>query len=253
MSFTLARVAGVLVVPSTLLGLAVLGGLTALWLGRPRLGRALVTVVVVVAVLPLVLPVAETLARPLEERYAVPEPMPARADGIVVLGGAGIPHVTDARDQVALGEAAERMTEAVRLAHLYPEARVVFTGGSGGLRSEPSTEADVARRFFAEQGLDPARLTVEDRSRDTYENAVFTLALVVPEPGSTWLLVTSALHLPRAVAVFEAAGWPVVPVPVAYRTPMRRTSWVAAWADLDHVVREWVATGAYRLLGRVDP
>ena len=65
-------------------------------------------------------------------------------------------------------------------------------------------------------GVDPARIIVEDQSRNTEENARFTAAIVHPEPKQRWLLVTSAFHMPRAIGVFEKAGFDVVADPVAY-------------------------------------
>jgi uncharacterized SAM-binding protein YcdF (DUF218 family) len=61
-------------------------------------------------------------------------------------------------------------------------------------------------------------MTFEANSRDTWENAVFTRDLVKPKPGETWLLVTSAWHMPRSVGIFRRLGFDVIPYPVAYRT-----------------------------------
>ena len=90
------------------------------------------------------------------------------------------------------------MIEAAFLAKRYPQARVVFTGGSGSLIAE-SKEAPAARELLIELGVDPARIIVEDKSRNTEENAQFTAAIVRPEPKQRWLLVTSAFHMPRAM------------------------------------------------------
>jgi uncharacterized SAM-binding protein YcdF (DUF218 family) len=241
--------------PNTLaLLLAVLGALL-LWRGR-RVGRwpALLGLGWFVAV--FALPVAALLTLPLEERFPRPAP-PAQVTGIIVLGGAVEQQLTEAHGIPALNGAAERMTEAVALARRHPEARLVFTGGSSAVIAGGPSEADTARILFADLGLPPERLTFESESRNTWENATLTHRLVQPKPGETWLLVTSASHMPRAMGCFRAAGWSVTPWPVNYTTGRDPALWwnwpfptrlnQAEWA-----MREWVGLVAYRLMGRTD-
>ena len=95
-----------------------------------------------------------------------------------------------------LNGAAERITEFVALARRYPEARLVFTGGSGFVFTGDLREADVISDVLDGLGFDISRIAFERESRNTYENAVFSRPLVDPEPGETWLLITSAAHMP---------------------------------------------------------
>jgi uncharacterized SAM-binding protein YcdF (DUF218 family) len=205
----------------------------------------------------LLTPLSAWLTLPLEDRFARPAVPPARVDGVIVLGGAVEQPLTEARGLPALNGAAERMTEAVALARRHPEARVVFSGGSGRLDPGQMTEADVARELFGMLGIEGPRLVFEDRSRNTWENATESLALVTPQPGETWLLVTSASHMPRSVGCFRRAGWSIVPWPVNYTTQPGAQGWFdpplsfrlgqAEWA-----MREYVGLLAYRILGRTD-
>jgi uncharacterized SAM-binding protein YcdF (DUF218 family) len=90
---------------------------------------------------------------------------------------------------------------------------------AGDSAGEITNEASVARVFFAAQGIDEGRLLLEQRSRNTAENAALSLALAQPQPGQTWLLVTSAFHMPRALNGFHQAGWPeLLAYPVDYRS-----------------------------------
>src|SRR5205807_816226 len=145
-------------------------------------------------------PVSSWIGAPLEDRFPRPVTLPERVDGIIVLGGAVKPDTTEKRGLPSLNSRAERMTEFVRLAKLYPEARLVFSGGSGLLEIQRPrmTEAATARLFFQQQGLDIHRILFEDRSRNTYENVVFAKALVKPLPGQVWILVSSAQDMPRS-------------------------------------------------------
>ena len=248
MSFAFLEALAWLALPSTWMLLAPTVGVVLLWLGCARSGRALVTAALLMALAPSALPLFDLTALPLENRRPVPE-FHGPVDGIVVLGGAVVQDVTDGRGTPALNEGAERATEDLRPARAHPEATLLLSGGAGPLVPQTLTEAEVARRFFVANGVDPARLLLEDRSLDTRENARLSFDMARPRPrlGTTWVLVTSAMHLPRAVAAFEAAGWTVVPYPVDNRTTSA-LRWavsgdvVGRLREVDGAVGEWFAT-----------
>jgi uncharacterized SAM-binding protein YcdF (DUF218 family) len=231
-------------------------GLFMVWRGR-RSGRWLILASLGFFALHVVTPVNQWLLLPLEDRFARPTTAPAHVDGIIVLGGAVDQNLTEARGIPALNGAAERMTEAVVLARRYPDARIVFTGGQGSLVHGALSEADVARQLWTAMGLDKARVTYESESRNTHQNAVLSKALINPTPGETWLLVTSASHMPRSVGVFRKAGFPIVPWPVNYRTGR---SFAALYdapfperiGQFEAGLREWVGLAAYYWMGRTD-
>ena len=134
---------------------------------------------------------------------------------------------------------------------------MIFTGGSGSLIAE-SKEALAARELLKRLGVDPGRLIVEDKSRNTEENAQFTAAILRPGPEQRWLLVTSAYHMPRAVGAFEKAGFDVVADPVAYRTLGPGNGWQwdfdpgSRFRIFETAVHEWIGLAAYRATGRID-
>lgn len=204
----------------------------------------------------LLTPLAAWLTLPLEDRFPRPA-APPRVDGVVVLGGAVETRLTEGRGIPSLNGAAERMTEAVALARRFPEARIVFSGATGSPMPGALTEAEVARRLWNSLGLDGPRVLYEDRSRNTWENATETHALLRPRPGETWLLVTSASHMPRSVGCFRRAGWTVVPWPVNYSTLPGGAGWFDAplsqrLGQAEWAIREYVGLLAYHLLGRTD-
>ncbi|WP_439598568.1 YdcF family protein [Falsiroseomonas sp.] len=253
--FLLSKVLWALLRPNTLaLALAVLG-LLLVWRGR-RFGRWPLALGIGWYVAVFALPVAALLTLPLENRFPRPATPPAEVTGIIVLGGAVEQRMTEARGIPALNGAAERMTEGVALALRYPEARLVFTGGTAAIDQSGPTEAETARLLFTSLGLPAARLVLENESRNTHENAVYTHRLLNPQPGETWLLVTSASHMPRSMGVFRAAGWSsIIAWPVNYTTGNDPDYW---WDNpfptkLNHAewaLREWVGLAAYRLMGR---
>jgi uncharacterized SAM-binding protein YcdF (DUF218 family) len=240
--------------PNTLALLLSVIGLALVWRGR-RIGRWPLLLGLGWYVAVFALPISTALTLPLESRFTRPATQPAIVTGILVLGGAVEQDLTAAHGIPALNGAAERMTEAVALALRHPEARLVFTGGSAAVVPGGPTEADTARKLFADLGLPPSRLTFEDESRNTWENAVLTHRLLQPRPGETWLLVTSASHMPRAMGCFRTAGWQVVAWPVNYTTGADPELWwnwpfPTRLNQAESGLREWIGLLAYRLMGR---
>lgn len=256
MFFYLSKIIFFLIRPSNFL-LILLGiGFGLLFTKRRKLARFLVgTSFVGILVLGLS-PAANLLILPLEERFPVPKDLPP-VDGIIVLGGSIDTIVTSARPTAALTSSAERLTAVAALARRHPDARIVHSGGEGLIMSSGTSEADGAGPLLESFGIAPERIELEDASRNTWENAVLTKKLIDPKPGETWLLVTSAYHMPRSMGVFRAAGWDgVIAYPVDYRT--------RGWEDkirgfagvseglrrFDIAFREWIGLVAYWLTGR---
>nr|WP_244318518.1 YdcF family protein [Roseibium hamelinense] len=201
-------------------------------------------------------PAANWLIQPLEDRFSRPSEL-QDISGVIVLGGSVDTVVTGARKDTALTSSGERLTIAARLARALPGAKIIHTGGHGVIIPSQATEAEGAARLFADFGIDPERVVLEDKSRNTWENAVLTKGVLQPQPGQKWLLVTSAYHMPRAVGVFEAAGWSgVVPYPVDYRTRGPEDVWrgfagaSTGMRRFDIAFKEWIGLAVYRLTGR---
>jgi uncharacterized SAM-binding protein YcdF (DUF218 family) len=254
MVFVLSKLFWAVFAPGNLLLLLVLVGLMVPRGGRRRSSRlALAAALALLAV--AVLPIGQWVVAPLEERFPQPQ-LPAHIDGIIVLGGAVEPDITRAHGQVALDGAASRITETLAIALRHPEAKLLLSGGDASILPRPGErEADDTRRLFIELGVPPERILIEDRSRNTFENALFSRRVAAPKPGETWVLVTSAMHMPRAVGCFREVGWNVLPYPVDYRTeahPLLDFKLAEHLELLDLAAKEWVGLVAYRLLGRTD-
>jgi len=253
MSFLISKVVGFLLLPSNLVALIGILGLVALLLRWRRLGAALMAVSVVALALAGWSPLGALPLKILEDRFP-PLRIEVPVTGIVMLGGAVNVHLTRDHGAPALNDAAERVTAVAALARRYPDARILLSGGARDHRdTKPITESSIARDVLIAMGVPAERIEMEERSRNTWENAEESVAVAKPQPGEVWLLVTSANHMPRAVACFRAAGFPVVPYPVDYRTPGPRwpvASTAAGLEMLDLAAHEWVGLAAYRMLGR---
>ena len=255
--FILSKLVGLALQVETWLAISMALSLLGGFLERPRLARRSGVGTLAVLLLIGMFPIGEVLLRPLEAEFP-PRVAPVQIDGIVVLGGVEDQRATAAWGQPQFNEAAERLTAAAALAIQHPNARLVFSGGSGRLRDtvvgRPAIPS-VAVDFFVSLGIDPDQITWEDQSRNTAENAALSFEAAAPALDETWVLVTSAFHMGRALASFEAAGWgTIVPNPVDYRTGdfSKGIGWsFSGKLDvLNIAIKEWVGRLAYRVSGR---
>ena len=138
---------------------------------------------------------------------------------------------------IVLGGHPSRYLEAFALAEQHPSLRIVISGASDW---EMELVATTSARIRA-------RIEFEGKSRiwfkDTYGNALYSKELISPRPGARWLLVTSAVHMPRALGTFQALGFNVEPWPTQDRSKDLSTLMYLA-------KHEWLGLIGYRLLGR---
>lgn len=198
------------------------------------------------------------LLNPLEERFQRPETPPEKVAGIIVLGGGFEGAINLARGGYDLNNGGDRFVEAAVLARRYPMAKVLVSGGTGSVLLDGEGDADTAPKLFAGLGIPGNRLILDPDSRNTYENVENIRKLVEPKPDETWLLVTSAFHMPRSMGLFRKAGFPVVAWPVDYRTSGRegigifRDNPIDSIATTTTAIREWCGLVAYKFVGRID-
>ena len=257
MFYDASHILGFFLIPSNVIILIGIAGALLLATRFAPVGWRLVIASLILLAIVGLSPVGNALILTLEERFPAWEESRGAPHGIVVLGGATSPAVSAARNAVDLNEGAERMTAAVELARRFSNARVIFSGGAR-TRFDSETEAKYALRLFESLGLPRDRVILEDRSRNTQENAALSRDLAQPKPGERWLLVTSAYHMPRAVGAFRKAGFDVEPHPVDWRTRGMRDA-LRPFDTLgdglrrtDTAVREWIGLVAYWLAGHTS-
>ena len=234
MAYYLSKVFWLLAAPTS--ALILIGGTTTLWavLGSSKCAAWLAAAAACGLVIAAFTPIGLALAVPLENRFAFSRPDPhVPPDGIIMLpgGGAGIDAVT-------------------KFSQDYPKARLTFCGFSAGGK-------DLIKRLV-DLGVDPGRINTVPQSRTTSEDAYYSAALLKPKPNEKWLLITAAMHMPRAVGCFRVAGFQVEPYPVEFMTRGRSGPFAlfatgsSALIQLDRAAKEWIGLVAYRLMGKTN-
>jgi len=256
MMFVLARLLIIFETPSDLAVFALFGAAIALERGLVHLTRNILMGIAAFYLLFGFGPLGNWLVHPLEDRFSPPPASMPTPDCIIELGGAINPDLSRSRNSFVFDASGARLTETAIESRRYPKAHIVLSGGSGNLTSAKIDEATTARRFLIALGVDASRITIETRSRTTYENALLSRPLV--KAGETCLLVTSALHMPRAVGVFRHLGYSIVPDPVGYLTSGRPSDFWSVNGALgglqrtDAALHEWIGLVVYRVTGRTD-
>lgn len=248
MFYHLSKIIWVITAPSNLLVSLILFGLMLALLQQSRgfgISVALTAAITTAGV--GFLPIANYILLPLENRFPAFQDDSREVSGIILLTGFVRVGETRSRGSLAINDASERLLYTIQFAQRHPKARIIITGAA---------EAPIAADFLKGLGIDPARIIVEDRAQTTYQNAVFSRDLVVPAEGEQWLLITSAWHMPRAIGVFQKAGFPVTPYPVDFRVrgftrdeqPFAQVS--EGLRQLDIGVKEWMGLIGYYATGR---
>lgn len=257
MFFILSKTAAFFLLPSNLLIVFGLLGVVLLATRYRRAGLRLAISCLVILALLGFSPLGGMLTHTLESRFPPWDPSRGAPDGIVVLGGAIASALSRDYGEPVLNADAGRITAIAKLARAYPNARIVYSNGDPSLFGTGSPDGRPLYQLLDSFGVPRERVVLESRSRNTFENAIFTKEMVNPKPGERWLVVTSAQHMPRAIGCFRQAGFAVEAYPVAWRTQQRPNikpggPFGAGLYNLDNAAHEWLGLIAYRLTGRTS-
>jgi len=252
--FLIGKIAWLLFQPLSLAFLLLVLGELLRWAGRRAAAFLLSGLATVILFVTLFTSTGAWALQALEARYPRPS-LPVDFGCMVVLGGAFDLEVTAGRGGFEMNQSADRFVEAARLARLYPEAKILVSGGDGSFSARYKGDADLSADFFSAMGIVPARLIRETASRNTEENVSGTKALLQQNGLSNCLLITSAYHMPRAKALFDKAGVAVIP----WATDYRSSGTVALGLDFTQptlnsqlastAAREWLALTVAHLKG----
>lgn len=234
-------------------------GAVLIWRSRKKLGWSLI-VFAFAWLLTWSLPVAsialrQGLERQFPQQAAADYPV---VDAIVVLGGGIQGGRKGWRVGPHLGNGADRAWFAAQLFHAGRAPVLILSGGNSGWSSADEPESEAMEIFEKDLGVPGSAVLIEDQSRNTQENAQYTRQLMAEHHFGKILLVTSAVHMPRALGVFRAAGIDAIPAPADFDAiPPQGFAqrWLPDTETLDRsskAMKEYIAMGIYRVqrLGR---
>ena len=256
--FILSKVGWFFVTPSNLILLALLVGIALIfWKRMAKFGKRLAVGGAVAAVLVVILPLGDWLVLSLERRFPAYQPCAEGTGkpiaGIILLGGAISSQQIGGTIREDVGAAVDRIRQTAKLAKDHPDLPVLVSGGQAFPRKGARSEAVATADFLVELGVDLQRMRLETVSRTTSENAKF-----VAEQGvkGSWLLVTSAFHMPRSVGSFRKAGVDVIAVPTDWQVddnrPILTINAIDRLGKLDLGVHEYLGLFAYWVTGRTS-
>ena len=252
MDFALSKILHLLLLPPSGLVILMLAGLILLR-RRHAMGRALLAAGLVMLCLLSLPPVANVLIRPLEAAYPPYAVSSPKSDAVVVLGG-GARDLSWVPSPPSPAEySLERLVEGISLARTL-RIPLAITGGSGEIKPGGVREADAMANTAVRLGFPRRDLILENRSRNTWENAEYVKKLL---PGRTIVLVTSAYHMRRSVAMFSKQGFTVIPAPTGYQSqtrPLSISSFIPQAGALNTsstALAEYLSLAWYRAIGKL--
>lgn len=253
--FYISKLVWLFISPDSFLLILIILSLFFLYTGKLQLAKIFLTVSSSLLLVIAFFPVGEWLLYPLESHFQTNPTLPEKIDGIIVLSGAEDTELSSLWEQVEVGDAAERDLMFLSLAKIHPEAKLIFTGGSGSLTRQEYKGADVAKELFKQQGFNTNKIIFERESRNTYENIIFSKKIIQPDENENWVLITTGWHMPRSVGISCQAKWAVIPYPVDHATKKGTLfrmdfNLLGNLNTLNTGVKEWLGLFAYYLSGK---
>jgi uncharacterized SAM-binding protein YcdF (DUF218 family) len=251
----LSKLLPLALLPEGLLTLALIGAALSLLARAVRPARIFALAALLIFWVSATPVFANWMIATLERQHPpAPDALP-HTDVAIVLGGS-VGAAAPPRPSPELNEAADRIWYA---AHLYRSGhvkRIMAVGGNLPWDEAPRPEGDVMRDMLVTLGVPADAISTETASRNTYENAINARAMMSGPPYEPVLLVTSAIHMPRALAIFRAAGIPADPAPCDFRSRDNAGNLVLDWlpqagafAMTSGALREWIGYYAYQWRG----
>jgi uncharacterized SAM-binding protein YcdF (DUF218 family) len=178
--------------------------------------------------------------------------------GIVLGGFSNFDATTDER--LNFNSAANRLTDAVVLYKKGIVRKLLISGGDGNLLGQKTPEAEKTEPYLLLMGVRQEDILLENRSRNTYENALFSKELIDSQhvKSDKILMITSAYHTPRALGCFKKVGLKVDPFPANFigKKPSWKTNYwlkpdAQAFFNWEAIFKEWIGYVVYVLKGYI--
>jgi uncharacterized SAM-binding protein YcdF (DUF218 family) len=171
-------------------------------------------------------PLSNFLLNKIEDQIKSSQYPVQQLTGIIVMGGSfnsGL--LSEERNEASINGGAERLIKALEIYKKNPKILILYTGFSSEIYPKGWNESQIAKKFFFDQGVKNDNLIFENKSRNTFENIIFSKDLINKNKG-VWGLITSASHMPRAFFSFKKQGIILEPIIVDYQTGTSKMFWI---------------------------
>ena len=202
-------------------------------------------------------PIGKYLTYQIEKEYHYNNKIPKKIDGILILGGATNPSISKEFNQINVNGSAERLIESVNLIKKYKKVKVIFSGGSGTINRPDLDHSQIAKLFYKQSGLDTNKIIFENKSRNTFENIIFSMKIINPKKDENWILITSASHMKRAYLIGKKYNWDFIPYAVDFQVSKKfrfvpNLHLLSNLNSFQKASHEWIGLISYYLMNRTD-
>ncbi len=255
--FIISKIAWAFLSPSNLIILLLFFGSLLLLVNITSWAKKILIPTAIIALMLTAYPFGDYLIAPLEHRFSQPSILPEHIDGIIILGGGEDLKRSISWNRSELGMAGDRYIGAKELANHFPNAPIIFTGGSGSLSLQDTAgEGSVAKQLLTTIGIAENRLIIESKSRNTYENFK-SIKPLLPVVNGHYLLVTSAFHMPRSVGIARKQGINITAYPVDFRSSSAELRQInfnlfKNLEALEPAWKEWIGLTVYYWTGKTS-
>jgi len=250
MFFILSKILSFLIYP---FNWSLLFLITAYFIKRKKLSKSLRIAALINLVFFSNTAIYQSVTSGWEQRYSIPQLTNNQSYNIVVLGGYS--SMNEENKQICFNQAADRILQALPLFYQNDSNLLILTGGSANIYFNETPESDYLVKYLHSIQIPEERILIEAKSRNTYENALYTSELLDKQTQpKTVVLVTSAFHMFRAKACFEKQKMNIIPYPtqpMRSLTPLKPTDYflpslrtLDSWSIL---IKEWMGIGVYKL------
>lgn len=260
MFFVLSKIIAFFIMPiNFLFVMTLLWWFSAAKLKRPKLTKYMARFTIIGWLVVGYYPVPDYLLSQLENIYPQATVDYTELTGVIVLGGGeGKGTIAEARNEASLSRGAERLSEAIKASKNNSALKVLYTGHTSKIFHTGWSGSDIARKFLTDQGVASEKILLEGKSRNTYENALFSKTFLEDHSNAgNWGLITSAAHMNRSMKIFEKVGLGdrITAIPVDYETSGQTNWWRFDFKEGNYLWRnylhETIGTLVYRLTGKL--
>ena len=204
-----------------------------------------------------IFPIGNFLIHKIEKEYHLKNMVPNNLDGILILGGATSPTLFKEFNQVSVNDSAERLIESVKIIKEFKNSKIIFSGGSGVVGRPELGHAEAAKFFYKKMEINTDRIIFENKSRNTYENILFSNEIVNPRKNEKWLLITSASHMKRALLIGLKQDWKLIPYAVDFKIRKKYEfkpsfNLLSNLNSFQQASHEWLGLISYYFMKRTD-